>query len=94
MVVIVERSRQFNCRHAGGATLYRCAEVLEVLLDYFIQDLPKTGNGTSDNHGEAMAFLLPKTRPAVDAGHEPAARTSAPRYDDPHNLGRRHHQYC
>jgi transcriptional regulator with XRE-family HTH domain len=44
----------------SGATLYRCAEVLEVPVNYFFQHLPKTGNGKVDRHVEALAFLTTK----------------------------------
>jgi transcriptional regulator with XRE-family HTH domain len=42
----------------SGATLYRCAEILDVPVTYFFQHLPKTGNnGSSESNVEALAFL-------------------------------------
>jgi transcriptional regulator with XRE-family HTH domain len=45
----------------SSATLYRCAEILDVPVTYFFQHLPKTGNGTvADSSVEAIAFLSTK----------------------------------
>ena len=46
----------------SGATLYRFAKVLEVPVNYFFQDLPKTENGRSESRSEAIAFLTTKKK--------------------------------